>query len=79
MDSQPGVYNKASTLYIGSNTALIFGKGVSLKKVDEQGDFEAVKFFESLLVKDENELYYTRESTGYEGWFKLKDGLTDLV
>ena len=40
---------------------------------------EAAKFFESLLVKDENGLYHTSESTGYEGWIKLKDGLTDLV
>ena len=37
--SQPGTYKIASTLYIGSNTSLIFGNGVSLKKVDEKGSF----------------------------------------
>ncbi|MFO7588724.1 MAG: hypothetical protein R6X22_11705, partial [Gemmatimonadota bacterium] len=54
--SQPGVYNIASTLYIGSNTALIFGKGVSLKKVDEQGGFAQVIINNGALTKtyDEN-------------------------
>jgi len=40
---------------------------------------EAARFFESLLVKEEDELYHAKEGTGYEGWIKLKDGLTDLV
>ena len=39
----------------------------------------ASEFFESLLVKDPDGLYHAKESTGYEGWIKLKDGLTDLV
>jgi len=39
---------------------------------------EATRFFESLLVKESDGLYHARESTGYEGWIKLKDGLTDL-
>ncbi len=39
----------------------------------------ASEFFESLLVKESDGLYHARESTGYEGWIKLKDGLTDLV
>ncbi len=37
--SQPGIYKIATTLYIGSNTSLLFGNGVSLKKVDERGAF----------------------------------------
>lgn len=37
--SQPGIYKIASTLYIGSNTSLLFGNGVSLKKVNEAGPF----------------------------------------
>jgi hypothetical protein len=40
---------------------------------------DAAKFFESLLAKEEDGLYHARESTGYEGWILLKDGLTDLV
>ncbi len=40
---------------------------------------EAALFFESLLVKETDGLYHAKESTGYEGWIKLKDGLTDLV
>ncbi len=54
--SQPGTYNIASTLYIGSNTKIIFGKGVSLKKVDEQGGFAQVIINKGALTKtyDEN-------------------------
>ncbi|HUH45864.1 MAG TPA: DUF5703 domain-containing protein, partial [Arenibacter sp.] len=40
---------------------------------------EAARFFESLLTKEDDGLYHSAESTGYEGWIKLKDGLTDLV
>jgi alpha-L-fucosidase 2 len=40
---------------------------------------EATRFFESLLIKETDGLYHAKESTGYEGWIKLKDGLTDLV
>jgi alpha-L-fucosidase 2 len=40
---------------------------------------EATRFFESLLKKEDDGLYHARESTGYEGWIKLKDGLTDMV
>ncbi|MCX6219568.1 MAG: hypothetical protein NTZ69_01100 [Bacteroidia bacterium] len=39
----------------------------------------ASEFFESLLIKESDGLYHAKESTGYEGWIKLKDGLTDLV
>lgn len=37
--SRPGVYAMAGTVYIGSHTALVFGAGVALKKVDERGPF----------------------------------------
>jgi len=40
---------------------------------------EAARFFESLLVKEDDGLYHAKEGTGYEGWIKLKDGLTELV
>ncbi len=37
--SQPGVYKLAGTVYVGSDTALIFGHGVTVQKVDETGFF----------------------------------------
>lgn len=40
---------------------------------------EASKFFICLFVKEEDGLYHSKEGTGYEGWIKLKDGLTELV
>ena len=40
---------------------------------------EAARFFESLLVKENDGLYHAKEGTGYEGWIKMKDGLTELV
>ncbi len=40
---------------------------------------EAARFYQSLLVKEEDGLYHAKEGTGYEGWIKLKDGLTELV
>lgn len=40
--SHPGTYKMAGTVYIGSNTSLIFGNNVFLKKVDEQGAFSHV-------------------------------------
>ncbi|MDD4191095.1 MAG: hypothetical protein PHI28_07185 [Mangrovibacterium sp.] len=40
---------------------------------------EAARFYESLLVKESDGLYHAKEGTGYEGWIKLKDGLTELV
>lgn len=40
--SRPGTYKMAGTVYIGSNTSLIFGNNVFLKKVDEQGIFSHV-------------------------------------
>ena len=54
--SEPGIYKIASTLYIGSNTSLVFGKGVSLKKVNEQGSFAQIILNKGALTKtyDEN-------------------------
>ncbi len=40
---------------------------------------EAARFFESVLIKESDGLYHAKEGTGYEGWIKLKDGLTELV
>jgi alpha-L-fucosidase 2 len=40
---------------------------------------DAAKFYESLFEKEDDGLYHAREGTGYEGWIKLKDGLTELV
>ncbi|MCE4565016.1 hypothetical protein INQ51_11910 [Maribellus sp. CM-23] len=53
--SQPGTYKIASTLYVGSNTEMIFGKGVFLKKVDEQGRFAQVFINKGALTKTYNE------------------------
>jgi hypothetical protein len=40
--SQPGTYKTAGTVFIGSNTSLIFGNNIFLKKVDEKGAFSHV-------------------------------------
>ena len=40
---------------------------------------EAARFFVSLFVREGDGLYHAREGTGYEGWIKLKDGLTEIV
>jgi hypothetical protein len=39
---KPGTYKMAGTVYIGSNTSLIFGNAVFLKKVNEEGEFSHV-------------------------------------
>ncbi len=49
--SQPGEYKIATTLYIGSNTSVIFGNGVTLKKVDEQGNFAQLFINRGALTK----------------------------
>ena len=49
--SRPGIYKTASTVYIGSNTSIIFGKGVALKKVDEKGSFAQVLINKGALTK----------------------------
>ncbi len=40
---------------------------------------DAALFFQSLFVKEADGLYHAKEGTGYEGWIKLKDGLTEIV
>ncbi|MHB1295949.1 MAG: glycosyl hydrolase family 95 catalytic domain-containing protein [Anaerolineae bacterium] len=40
---------------------------------------EASRFFASLLVREEDGLFHAREGTGYEGWIKLHDPITELV
>ncbi len=40
--SKPGTYKMAGTVYIGSNTSVIFGNNIFLKKVDEKGAFSHV-------------------------------------
>lgn len=40
---------------------------------------EAARFYETILEKENDGLYHAREGSGYEGWIKLKDGLTELV
>ncbi len=54
--SQPGTYNLANTVYIGSNTTLKFGNNVFIKKVNETGDFSHVIINKGALTKtyDEN-------------------------
>lgn len=54
--SAPGTYKTAATVHVGSNTRLVFGSGVFLKKVDEQGPFAQVLINRGALTKtyDEN-------------------------
>lgn len=51
MVSRPGTYKTAHTVYIGSNTSLIFGNGIFIKKVDEQGPFTHVLLNRGALTK----------------------------
>ncbi len=53
--STPGIYKVAGTVYVGSNTSLIFGNNVSLKKVNEEGDFTHVFLNKGALSKTYNE------------------------
>ena len=53
--SQPGIYKMAGTVYIGSNTSLIFDSNVFLKKVDEQGSFSHVIVNKGALTKTYDE------------------------
>ena len=40
---------------------------------------EAARFYESILEKETDGKYHAKEGSGYEGWIKLKDGLTELT
>jgi len=55
MVSKPGVYKIAGTVYLGSETSLIFGNGVFLKKVAEQGAFSHVLLNKGALTKTYDE------------------------
>ena len=49
--SHPGTYNLAATVYLGSNTSLVFGNGVFVRKVAEQGPFTHVLLNKGALTK----------------------------
>jgi hypothetical protein len=49
--SHTGTYKMAGTVYIGSNTSLIFGNNVYLKKVNEQGEFSHVIVNKGAITK----------------------------
>ena len=49
--SKPGTYKIAGTVYIGSDTSLIFGNGVFLKKVAERGPFTQVLLNKGALTR----------------------------
>ena len=49
--SQPGTYKIAGTVYIGSNTTLIFGNNIYLKKVSEKGSFTHVLLNKGAVTK----------------------------
>lgn len=53
--TQPGVYKIGGTVYLGSNTALKFGHGVTLQKVDEAGPFSHVLLNKGALTKTYDE------------------------
>ena len=53
--SQPGVYKIGGTVFIGGHTSLIFGNGVFLKKVAEQGAFTHVLLNKGALTKTYDE------------------------
>jgi hypothetical protein len=49
--SRPGTYSLAATVYIGSNTSLVFGNNVIIRKVAEQGAFTHVLLNKGALTK----------------------------
>jgi hypothetical protein len=49
--SRPGIYKLAGTVFIGSNTTLLFGDGVFVQKVAEQGAFSHVLLNKGALTK----------------------------
>ena len=48
---QPGTYDIAGTVYIGSHTSILFGHGVTLRKVTECGGFTHVLLNRGALTK----------------------------
>ncbi|WP_373494757.1 hypothetical protein [Aquiflexum sp.] len=53
--SQPGIYKVAGTVYVGSNTSIVFGNGVFLQKVNEEGPFTHVLLNKGALTKTYDE------------------------
>ncbi|MGD0776202.1 MAG: hypothetical protein ABSC05_25580 [Candidatus Solibacter sp.] len=53
--TRPGTYQLAGTVYLGSNTSLVFGNNVFLKKVAEQGPFTHVLLNKGALTKTYDE------------------------
>jgi hypothetical protein len=49
--SRPGIYQMARTIYVGSDTSLVFGHGVFLKKVVEEGPFSHVLLNKGALTR----------------------------
>ncbi len=49
--SRPGTYKLAGTVYLGSQTSLLFGNNVFVKKVAEQGPFTHVLLNKGALTK----------------------------
>ena len=49
--SRPGIYPVSGTVYLSSQTTLIFGNGVFLKKVAEQGPFSHVLLNKGALTR----------------------------
>lgn len=47
----PGTYKLAGTVYVGSNTSIVFGNDIYLKKVNEVGDFSHVILNKGALTK----------------------------
>ena len=52
---RPGIYPVAGTVYLGSHTSLIFGNGVFLKKVAEQGLFSHVLLNKGAITRTYDE------------------------
>jgi hypothetical protein len=53
--AQPGTYKIAETVFIGSNTSLVFGANVFLKKVAEKGAFTHVLLNKGALTRTYDE------------------------
>lgn len=49
--SKPGIYHLAATVYLGSHTSLVFGNGVIVKKVAENGPFTHVFLNKGALTR----------------------------
>jgi hypothetical protein len=55
MVSRPGIYSVAGTVYLGSNTSLVFGNNVFIRKVAEPNPFTHVLLNKGALTKTYDE------------------------